>query len=111
MLVDYHNRVVDLRKSELRDVASFTVRWAENAYRVALVLHAGLQGADAHNHPIHGETAASAIRIIQWFEAELLQILSKGRRCTALHSGVDVGAERRRGERWRKTRGARKSAA
>jgi hypothetical protein len=31
--------------------------------------------------------------------------------CTALHSGVDVGAERRRGERWRKTRGARKSAA
>jgi hypothetical protein len=81
--VDYHNAIVERRKAELRDVTGFAARWCENAWRLAVVLHAGLYGADAHNHPLELATAENAIRLSEWFAEEQLEILAKGRRAAA----------------------------
>lgn len=77
--VEYHNALVDRRKVELRDVTGFVARWCENAWRMAVVLHAGQHGADAHNHPLGAETAANAVRVVEWFAAEQLDILARTR--------------------------------
>jgi len=77
--VDYHNSLVERRKSELRDVTGFVARWCENAWRLAVVLHAGLHGPDAHNHSLALETAANAVRVVEWFAAEQLDILARTR--------------------------------
>ncbi len=79
-LVDYHNAIVERRSTELRDVTGFAARWAEQAWRLTVVLHAGLHGAEAHNnHPLDSTTAECAIRLAEWFAASQLDILSKGR--------------------------------
>jgi hypothetical protein len=81
--VDYHNAIVERRKAELRDVTGFAARWCENAWRLAVVLHAGLYGSDAHNHALELATAENAIRLSEWFAREQLEILAKGRRAAA----------------------------
>lgn len=78
-LVDYHNAIVERRKCELRDVTGFAARWAEQAWKFAVVLHAGHHGADAHNHRLELTTAENAVRLAEWFANEQLQILAKGR--------------------------------
>lgn len=82
--VDYHNAIVERRHAELRDVTGFAARWCENAWRLAVVLHTSLYGADAHNHPLELATAENAIRLGEWFAQEQLEILSKSRRQAAV---------------------------
>ena len=77
--LDHYQHAIYDRRGELADVKLFASRWCENAWRIALVLHAALYGGYAHNHPLGGETAANAVRIMQWFEAAQLDILAKGR--------------------------------
>lgn len=78
---DYFNGVVDQRRTggELADVASFAARWSENAWRVAVVLHAAEHGVGAPYSPMTKETAANAIRIVQWFARQQLRVLAAGR--------------------------------
>lgn len=90
--VDYHNALVKRRKLELRDVTGFVARWCENAWRLAVVLHAGLCGSDAHNHPLELETAEKAIRLSEWFSNEQLEILEKGRRAARAKDEDEVMA-------------------
>ncbi|MGO9585165.1 MAG: DUF3987 domain-containing protein [Limisphaerales bacterium] len=78
-LVDYHNAIVERRHAELRDVTGFAARWAEQAWRLAVVLHAGLHGTEAHTHPLDSATAENAVRLADWFADEQLDILAKGR--------------------------------
>jgi hypothetical protein len=82
-LTEFHNRVVDRRGADLADVGAFAARYAENAWRVAVVLHAGLYGAGAHTHPLDAETAGNSVRVVEWFAAAQLEILSKARRQVA----------------------------
>lgn len=82
-LVDYHNEIVERRKAELRDITGFAARWAEQAWRLAVVLHAGLHGAEAHHHRLELATAENAVRLAEWFANEQLQILAKSRRQAA----------------------------
>ncbi len=82
-LVDYHNVIVERRGGDLADVGGFAARWAEQAWRLALVFHAGLHGADAHNHELDSATAENAIRVAMFFAQEQLDILAKGRRQAA----------------------------
>jgi hypothetical protein len=79
-LNDYHNRIVDRRRGDLHDLTSYAARWAEQAWRLAVVLHAGLHGARAHEHQLADETAANAVRLAQWFADQQVDILAKGRR-------------------------------
>ncbi len=77
--IEYHNSIVYRRRSDLRDVTGFAARWCENAFRLALVLHAGFHGAEAHQHVLELSTADAAIRLSQWFSRAQLAILAKGR--------------------------------
>jgi hypothetical protein len=78
-LNDHHDGIVKRRCGELRDVTSYAARWNEQAWRIAVVLHAGTHGNPAHEHPLSFETAKHAIELADWFAAEQLRILSAGR--------------------------------
>jgi hypothetical protein len=79
MLRNHFNRIVERRLGDLRDVATYAARWNEQAWRIAVCLHAGLHGADAGGHPLSADTAASAIALTDWFAEEQLRILARGR--------------------------------
>ena len=53
----YHNDIVVRRKSDLKDINSFAARWAEKAWRRAVVLHAGTYGVEAHKVKLSLDTA------------------------------------------------------
>ncbi len=74
----YHNRIVDTRADDLADVGAFAARYAENAWRVAVVLHAAQWAGEARHEQLTKETAANAVRIVEWFASSQLAILAKG---------------------------------
>jgi hypothetical protein len=81
LLLDaFFNAIVDRRATDLVDLGPFASRYGEQAWRVALTLHAGLHGVLAHKEQLTVETAKNAIRIVEWFIDEQLNILSKSRR-------------------------------
>jgi hypothetical protein len=61
-------------------VGQFAARYGEQAWRLALVLHAAFHGAEAHNHPLDVETAGNAIAIVRWFVDSQLSVLARTRR-------------------------------
>lgn len=79
LFTDHHNRIVDRRLSDLKDITSYAARWTEQAWRISVVLHAALHGAQAHEHHLSAETAQNAITIADWFAAQQLDILKGGR--------------------------------
>jgi hypothetical protein len=80
----YFNQVVARRKAgDLSDVSQYASRWCEQAARLAITLHAGLHGAEAHRHPLVLETADSAVRLAEWFADQQLNLLAKGRHAAA----------------------------
>jgi hypothetical protein len=68
-------------RADLSDVKSYAMRWAEQAWRLAVGLHAAKHGRVAHNHPLALETAQSAIA--SWFADQQLEILTKSRHKSA----------------------------
>ena len=78
-LNDHHDAIVKRRRGELRDVTSCAARWNEQAWRIAVCLHAGTHGSQAHEQPVSLETAQRAIALADWFAAEQLRILNAGR--------------------------------
>jgi Protein of unknown function (DUF3987) len=75
----HHDAIVQRRLTELRDVTSYAARWTEQAWKIAVCLHAGEHGTDAHNHPLGLGTALHAIEMADWFAQEQLRILNAGR--------------------------------
>ena len=73
-----HNKIAAQIKDRLADVRSFAVRWTEQAWKVALLLHTGLHGADCDKHPLRAETFRSATDVVRFFvglQLEVLQIM------------------------------------
>lgn len=79
LLISHYNEIVERRKTDLRDVTTFAARWNEQAWRLTVVLHAGLYGKDACKHQLSGETAQKAIDLAMWFGNQQLEILEAGR--------------------------------
>jgi hypothetical protein len=75
----HHNAIVRRRRGDLRDVNIYAARWNEHAWRIAVVLHAGLHGARPHEHELQLDTAKRAIELADWFAAQQLEILSASR--------------------------------
>jgi hypothetical protein len=75
----HFNGIVARRLDDLRDVTSYAARWNEQAWRIAVCIHAGLQGERAGEREIDAETASNAIVLADWFAGEQLQILAAGR--------------------------------
>ena len=83
VLNDYHNRIVDRRADDLADVGAFAARYAENAWRVAVVLHAARWAGEAGHEQLTKETASNAVSVVEWFTGLQLDILAKGRHAAA----------------------------
>lgn len=79
LLNGHFNAVVARRRAELRDVTTYAARWNEQAWRLAVCLHAGEWGAQAHEQALELDTAERAIELADWFAGQQLAILSKGR--------------------------------
>ena len=81
LLEAYFNEIVDLRRAgQLSDVSQYASRWCEQAARLAITLHAGEHGANAHLHPLGAATAENAITLAKWFANQQLALLARGRR-------------------------------
>jgi len=78
-MATHHNQIVERRLADLRDVTTYAARWNEQAWRMAVCLHAGLHGEDAGGRMLSADTAASAIALADWFAGEQLRILEGGR--------------------------------
>jgi hypothetical protein len=77
---DFHNSLIDRYRSfELQDVWSFATRWYEQAWRISLVLHAASHAEESKTRQLEPESAEKAIALTNWFSAEQLEILNKGR--------------------------------
>jgi hypothetical protein len=81
LLRDYANEIVKRRRrgGDLEDVTIYAARWAENAWRLAGVIHAAEHGADAWRESLALSTADKAVRLMRWFADQQLRTLSAGR--------------------------------
>ena len=81
MLRDFTNEIVQRRKrgGDLEDVSIYAARWAENAWRLAVVLHAAEHGEDAWRENLSKATAHKALTLMRWFAAQQLRLLASGR--------------------------------
>jgi hypothetical protein len=71
----YYNSLVERMNGKDYDIASFLKRWQEYAWRIALVIHAGLHRAKAAQTPLALSTAEAAIEIVNWHAEEQLRVL------------------------------------
>lgn len=89
VLKDHFNLIVSRWHSgELRDVASFALRWTEQAWRISVCLHAGIHGEQCVKLPVDASTARNAISLADWFVEEQLRMLA-GRRLASMLSVKD----------------------
>ena len=80
-LRDYYNHVVKrMVDGDLKDVLPFAARWAEQAWRIAVCIHAGEHLEKAEDNDISPETAMSAIQLTEWFSHQQLAVLGSLRR-------------------------------
>ena len=82
-MIQFHNLVIDRRDADLADVGAFAARYAEQAWRLAVVLHAAEHGAATASHPISHATASRASSLVSWFIDQQLGMLAKGRAVAA----------------------------
>jgi hypothetical protein len=82
LLAEYERENIRRRQStgDLPDLAAYVARWAENAWRLAVVLHAARHGAAAHEAALDRETAGAAVELMRWFSTKQVQVLAAGRR-------------------------------
>lgn len=90
-LMDGHyNQTIARLRTDLRDIRTFASRWTEQAWRLSVVLHAGLHGNEAHDQELSETTAKAAITIVNWFAEEQLRMLAASRemRRKNLHNAI-----------------------
>lgn len=75
----HHNDIVSRRCGDLRDVNIYAARWNEQAWRIAIVLHAAQHGARAREHKLAIGVANRAIELADWFASQQLEILCASR--------------------------------
>jgi hypothetical protein len=83
VFIDYqreiHQRVVS---GELSWISSFAMRWAEIAWRIALIFHCAQHGQTAHTQSITKSTATDAVRVMEWFARHQVELLERGEKRT-----------------------------
>jgi hypothetical protein len=72
----HYNGIVKRRRTDLRDVTIYAARWNEQAWRIAVVIHAAQHGAHAHERKLELDTANRAIELADWYASQQLEILS-----------------------------------
>ena len=83
-MLDYHDETVERRRRDLADMDSLAARWAEQAWRLAVVLHAARHGKEAHLEQVRADdTVGAAIEIADWFSEQQLALLAYSRAAAA----------------------------
>ena len=75
----FNRGVNEVHSGLMRDLESFVARWAEQAWRIALILHVAEHPADAEAHPLTAETASAAVKTVEWFCLQQTRLLARGR--------------------------------
>lgn len=75
---DIHSRV----ECEPPHLRSFALRWAEVAWRIALIFHCSENGDQAHLKPVTEQTALNAVQVMRWFARHQQQLLERGQEQT-----------------------------
>lgn len=72
IIIGYDQWIRDrIEDGELEWIETFAVRLAEQAWRIALVLHALEHGKRAHQHSLEEHNAAAAVSIVRWFFSQI----------------------------------------
>lgn len=81
ILHEYENENIRrrCRNGDLRDLAPYAARWAENAWRIALILHCAKHPQEAGSKPLDAFTAANAVEVMTWFAQQQLAVLGASR--------------------------------
>lgn len=79
LMKEHFNGIVERRLDDLHDVTTYAARWNEQAWRIAVCIHAGKHGEYAGERMMDLDTAQCAIRLADWFSGEQLRILAGGR--------------------------------
>jgi hypothetical protein len=83
-ILDYDDETVERRQQDLADMDSLAARWAEQAWRLAVVLHAARHGKEAHLEKVRADdTVRAAIEIADWFSEQQLALLAYSRAAAA----------------------------
>jgi hypothetical protein len=90
LLITYYNSIVERRRDELADVGPFAARWAEQAWRLVVVLHAATHGSNAHNEIVQASTAEHAIALMEFFSGQQLDLLRHTRAHAKTEAAVAV---------------------
>ena len=77
LMANHFNETIDRRMLSLADMDSFAARWTEQAWRLAVVLHAASHGKRAHSKEVR--CIESAIEIADWFSAQQIALLAQTR--------------------------------
>ena len=75
ILKSYYNRCAARWHADQGQLRSCIARWAEQAWRLTLVLHAATHGGNSHNMPVDRQTAEDAIVVQEWFAEQQMRIL------------------------------------
>jgi Protein of unknown function (DUF3987) len=75
-LIDYRKCVGRRFQSELANFRPHASRWAEQAWRLTVVLHAGRYGPEAHKETVSSSTAEDAVSLMEFFSHQQLALLS-----------------------------------
>jgi hypothetical protein len=70
-----YSAIARMANGKFRDIRSFAVRWVEQTWKLALVLHAGLYGAGCAAHILSTDTFKAAQSISRLFCKEQLKVL------------------------------------
>lgn len=78
-LREFQNGCVERQVTELRDIPTIAGKWGENAWRVALVLHAADNPENPAAVPVSLQTAEKARLLVEWFAEESLHLVAPAR--------------------------------
>jgi hypothetical protein len=78
VLRNHHNRCVEHWKADGCRLQSCVARWTEQTWKITLVLHAGIHGANSHLLTVDADTARRAVALQQWFAGQQMRIIGGG---------------------------------
>lgn len=76
IMLDYVNEIIDDREMAMLRTDSFLARWAEQACRLSVVLHAAKWGSQAATQVLDVDTARGGVALARWFGRQQLQVLN-----------------------------------
>jgi hypothetical protein len=89
-LIEYSNSIVNRMEHDLVNVREFAHRWAEQAWRLTVVLHAAKHGTNAEAEVVQSSTGKEAISLMEFFGNQQLELLRMDLDCARIDQECKV---------------------